>query len=120
MYRNLHHDMILTPPQEITPHPTRAQDVEDIQATAARRRPRIRRCTAIAAIGVCVAATTGMTIGGASANPRPVKHGSHVSAQQLQRKIRTLRAEGFVAKSCTVGGTLMTNDSTNQSVLVKW
>jgi hypothetical protein len=34
--------------------------------------------------------------------------------------MRTLRAQGFVATSCRVDGTLMTNYSTNQSVLVKW
>jgi hypothetical protein len=34
--------------------------------------------------------------------------------------MRALSAKGFVATSCTVGGTLMTNYSTNRSVLVKW
>ncbi len=120
MYRNLHHDIILSPPQDIAARPTRTHDVEDIQGTAARHRPRLRRLAGIAAIGVSVAAATVMTVSGASANPRPEKHGIHISAQQLQREMRTLRAEGFIATSCTVGGTLMTNDSTNQSVLVKW
>ena len=121
MYRNLHHHIILSPSQDIATRPTRAHDVEDIQATAARPRTRhLRRRTAIAAISMCVAAATGIAIGGASANPRPKKPGSHVSAQKLQREMRTLRAEGFVATSCRVDGTLMTNYSTNQSVLVKW
>ena len=119
MYRNLHYDIILTPPQDIPARQTPEHNVEDIQITAVRRHPRIRRLAAIAASGMCVAATTVMTIGGASANPRPEKRGSHISAQQLQQEMRTLRAEGFVATSCTVGGTLMTNYSTNQSMLVK-
>jgi hypothetical protein len=119
MYRNLHHDIILTPPQDIPARPTPAHNDEDIQVTAARHHPRIRRLAAIAASGVCVAATTVMTIGGASANPRPETRGNHISAQRLQQEMRTLRAEGFVATSCTVGGTLMTNYSTNQSILVK-
>jgi hypothetical protein len=119
MYRNLHNDIILTPPQDIATRPTRAHDAEDIQA-AARPRPRVRRRTPIAAISMCVAATAGITIGSASANPRPKNPSSHVSARSLQREMRTLRAQGFVATSCRVDGTLMTNYSTNQSVLVKW
>lgn len=114
----LHHDIILTPPYDIAAHPTEAHNIEDVKVTAPRR-PRIRRLVGICVSGVCVAATTAMAIEAASANPHPEKHGSHASAQQLQREMRSLRGEGFVATSCTVGGTLMTNYSTNQSVLVK-
>lgn len=120
MYRNLHHDIILTPPYDIAARPTGAHNIEDVKVTAPRRHPRIRRLVGICVSGVCIAATTAMAIGAASANPRSEKHGSHASAQQLQREMRSLRGEGFVATSCTVGGTLMTNYSTNQSVLVKW
>ena len=119
MYRNLPQDIILNPPPDIPARPAPAHNVEDSQVTIARHHPRIGRLAAIAASGLCVVATIVMTIGGASANPRPERRGSHISALQVQREMRALRAEGFVATSCTVGGTLMTNYATNQSVLVK-
>jgi hypothetical protein len=120
MYRNLHHDIIFSPPQHIAARPTRAHEVEDIRAATARHRPRIRRLAGIAAIGVSVAAATVMTVDGATASPRPEKRDIHISTQQLQREMRTLRAEGFIATSCTAGGAVMTNARTNQSVLIKW
>jgi len=120
MYRHLHHDIILSPRQETAARPTHADGGEEFHATADRHHPRIRRLVAIAAIGVSVAATTVMTIGGAGANPAPEGHGSHVTAPQLQREMGALRATGFVATSCRVDGTLMTNYRTHRSVLVRW
>jgi hypothetical protein len=119
MYSHLYNDTYPIPSRATSARADRVLEGEDVQTTAAGRLPRIRRRAGIAALGACVAAATVMTVGGASANPRPVGHGSHVPAQQLQR-VGTLRAEGFVATSCTTGGTVMTDVSTNRSVLVSW
>jgi hypothetical protein len=83
---------------------------------------RIRRHAwkAVAVLGVCVAAITGTAISDASAHPEAAKQRTHVSARQLQREMNALNSVGFVASSCEVGGTLMTNYSTNQSVLLTW
>jgi hypothetical protein len=44
----------------------------------------------------------------------------HVSAQQLAGEIRAFEAKGYVPTSCIVGGTLMRNYRTGQSVTVRW
>ena len=49
MYRNLHHDIILTPPYDIAARPTGAHNIDDVKVTAPRRHPRIRRL-----VGICV------------------------------------------------------------------
>jgi hypothetical protein len=75
----------------------------------------------VAALGVCVAAGTAVTVSDAHPNQRPIEqHAGHVSAHQLAREIHTFEAKGYVPTSCTVSGTLMRNYSTGQSVTVKW
>jgi hypothetical protein len=49
-----------------------------------------------------------------------VEHAGQVSARQLAWEIRAFEAKGYVPTSCIVGGTLMRNYSTGQSVTVKW
>jgi len=94
--------------------------VQDVRAVAASRRGGVRRAgKAIAVFGVCVAAITGVAVSDASGQSRAQKR-IHVSAQELQRETSALEAVGFVPTSCEVGGTRMTNDRTNQSLLLPW
>ncbi|MGO9906196.1 MAG: hypothetical protein ACLPY3_10820 [Solirubrobacteraceae bacterium] len=121
MYTQLPAEMIHTRQEEIPARTIDPHEVQDVRADAPRsgRIPR-RAGRAIAAVAVCVAATTVVAISDASANPQSAEHSSHVSASQLEREMRALQARGFVASSCEVGGTLMTNYRTNQSVLLSW
>ena len=95
-------------------HPTRP-------AVNRHRGVRYRVVQLVAGLGVCLAAGTAVAVSDAHSNQRPMmQHARHVSAQQLAREIRTFEAKGYVPTSCTVGGTLMRNYSTGQSVTVKW
>jgi hypothetical protein len=122
MYSQLHAEVIRTRQQEVAARTIRPQDVQDIGAGVSSRSGHIRRRAgkAAAALGVCIAAASVVSIGDASAHPRAGKQRNHVTAQQLQREMNALETVGFVASSCEVGGTLMTNYSTNQSVLLTW
>jgi hypothetical protein len=89
--------------------------------TTSRSRRIVRRAAkTVAVLGVCIAAITGVTISSASAHPAAASQHTNVSARQLQREMHALNSVGFVASSCEVGGTRMTNYSTNQSVLLPW
>ncbi|HTU88219.1 MAG TPA: hypothetical protein VMF57_21745 [Solirubrobacteraceae bacterium] len=101
-------------------HETRECTIRpDAAATPSSRRIRRRAAKAIAALGVCVAVTTGVAITDASATPRSPRS-NHVSAAQLEREIAALRSVGFVPAQCEARGTLMTNYHTGQSVLLSW
>lgn len=89
-------------------------------ATNPRRTIKYRLVRAAAMLGVCGAAGIAVTASNAQSNQPPVRqHAVQFSAQQVERQIRTLEAEGYVPTSCTVSGTLMRNYSTGQSVTVK-
>lgn len=118
MYSQLYAPMIRTQQQEIaarTIHP-------DVRAVAASRGGRVCRGAgkAVALFGVCAVAITGVAVSDASARQSGARQRIHVSAQQLERETRALEAVGFVPTACEVGGTLMTNDRTNQSLLLPW
>jgi coenzyme F420-reducing hydrogenase gamma subunit len=86
-----------------------------------RRRVKHRLVQVVVALGVCVAAGCAVTVSDAHSNQRPMnQQAGHVSAQQLAREIRAFEAKGYVPTLCIVGGTLMRNYSTGQSVTVKW
>jgi hypothetical protein len=57
---------------------------------------------------------------GAANRTGQAEHAGHVSAQQLAREIRAFEAKGYVPTACIMGGTLMRNYRTGQSVTVKW
>jgi len=122
MYTQLPAEMFFTHQEAIAARTTQlTHDVQDIRAAAPRsERGRRRAGRAIAALGLCVAATTAFAISDASAHQGRANRSNHVSAAQLQREMRALSAVGFVATSCEVGGTLMKNYSTNQSLLLSW
>jgi hypothetical protein len=120
MYSHLYTQMIRPEQEQIA---ARAIDrhVQDVRAVAASRRGGVRRAgKAIAVFGVCVAAIIGVAVSDASARQPGAQQRIHVSAQQLQRETSALEAVGFVPTSCEVGGTLMTNARTNQSLLLPW
>jgi hypothetical protein len=91
-------------------------------SVGASRKGRIRRrvATAVAALGVCVAATTVVAVNDATANPHSAKQSRHASATQFRQEMHALNGVGFTATSCMVSGMQMTNYSTNQSVLLTW
>lgn len=120
MYSHLYTQMIRPEQEQIA---ARAIDrhVQHARTVAASRRGGVRRAgKAIAVFGVCVAAITGVAVSDASARQPGAQPRIHVSAQQLQRETSALEAVGFVPTSCEVGGTLMTNARTNQSLLLPW
>jgi len=122
MYSQLNAQMIRARQEEIAARTIHPQDIPDVRAGATSRSARSRRRAgkAIAAFGVCVAATTVVAIGEASAHPRAAEQRSRVSPRQFQTEMKERRVAGFVATSCEVGGMRMTNYSTNQSVLLRW
>ncbi|HYB25442.1 MAG TPA: hypothetical protein VEF89_02390 [Solirubrobacteraceae bacterium] len=122
MYSQLNAQMIRTRQEEIAARTIHPQDVVNVRADATSDRGPIRRRAwkGIAAFGVCVAATSVVAISDVSAHPRAAKQGNRVSTRQFQREMDALKATGFVASSCRVGGMVMTNYSTHQSVLLSW
>ena len=118
MYSLLHAQTIRNQHQDIAPRP----DVQSVRAATAgsgwvRRRAR----KTIAVLGVCVTAIAGAAVSDASARPSGShEQRIHVSTLQLQRETTALQAVGFVATSCELGGTRMTNYRTGQSLLLPW
>jgi hypothetical protein len=122
MYSLLYAQTIRTSQEETADRAIQSHRIHD-QGTGSTSRSRsIRRRAgkAVAVLGVCAAAMTGVAISNASAHPAAANQRTHVSARQLEREMHALNSVGFVASSCEVGGTRMTNYSTNQSVLVRW
>jgi hypothetical protein len=117
----LHYEIARARQQEIVNHALSAHRSHDPRSTVERHRSvKHRLGQVVATVGVCVAAGTAVTVSGAHSNQHLIKqHAGHVSAQQLAREIHTFEAKGYVPTSCTVGGTLMRNYSTGQSVTVK-
>lgn len=74
---------------------------------------------AVAAVGICLAATAAATDGAAHATPGSVKAAGHAALQQPAREMAALHAKGYTPEACTVLGTLMRNDRTGQSVIVR-
>ena len=118
----LHYEIARTCQQEIVNRALNSHRSHATRTTVERHRSvKHRLGQVVATVGVCVAAGTAVTVSDAHSNQPPVKqHAGHVSAQQLAREIRALEAKGYVLTSCIVGGTLMRNYSTGQSVTVKW
>ena len=85
-----------------------------------RRSVKHRLVQVAAALSVCLAAGTAVTVSDAHSTQSPMKqHTVHLSAQQLMREIRAFEHKGYVPTACTVSGTLMRNYSTGQTAIVK-
>ena len=102
---------------EIAASTAHAHHMHDLRIANGRtgRKPasRIRRGAAIA-VGLCLAAS-GTGVATASAGKS-----QHLSASQLQHRIRQLEAEGFVQTSCQVGSTRLYSARENSYVTVNW
>ncbi|MBV8998377.1 MAG: hypothetical protein JO304_04915 [Solirubrobacterales bacterium] len=121
MYSLLYAQMIRTQPEEIAARAVRHAHAHDLRAAASGSgRIRSRAGKAIVAFAVCVATVTGVAISDASARQSAAPQRLRVSVRQLQYEINALSSVGFVATSCEVGGTRMTNYSTDQSLLLPW
>jgi hypothetical protein len=118
----LHYEIARARQQEIVSRAMNSHRGRARRTTVDRYRSvKHRLVQVVAALGVCVAAGTAVTVSEAHLNQRPMKqHTGHVSAQQLAREIRSFEAKGYVPASCTVSGTLMRNYRTGQSVTVKF
>jgi hypothetical protein len=117
MSPHLHYEIARVRQEEIAARAMHSHHIQDAPGVASRRRgQRVR--TAIAALGVCVAATTAVAVGNASAHSPAPEQRRQVSAAQLQRELNALKTVGFVASSCQVGRMRLTNYGTNQSVFL--
>jgi hypothetical protein len=119
MTSHLHHEIARARQQEIAARAIHAHDEPDRRGTGNPRRPIRRRFAQAGAALSVLAVVTAAAVTGADANPRHVQSG-RVTAQQLAREIGALERKGYQQASCTVGGTLMTNYKTGQSVTVEW
>ena len=113
-----HHEIDRARQCENAPQTINAHHGQDARAITERRRPVRRLLQTVAALGVCLTATVALTGSGAHANPRPVKADGRMSAQQPAREIAALEAKGYAPVACTIGGTLMRNHHTGQSMVV--
>jgi hypothetical protein len=119
----LHYEIARAHQQEIVSRAINSHRRRDIQTTTGNRHRSVKHRIGqvVAALCVCVAAGTAVTVSDAHSNRHPTKgHAGHLSAQQLAREIRAFEAKGYVPTSCTVSGTLMRDYSTGQSVTIKW
>jgi hypothetical protein len=115
---HLHYEIVRLRQEEIAARAIESQRVQGVRAVAGRRSGWGAR-RAIAALGVCAAASSFVAIDNASAHPRAAEQQpGRVSGAQLQHELNALKTVGFVATSCEVGGMRLTNYSTGQSVLL--
>ncbi|MGH2887790.1 MAG: hypothetical protein ACRDPA_34670 [Solirubrobacteraceae bacterium] len=123
MYSLLHAQMIRTQQEEIA-RAVRHPSIKDVRVATSRSGwVRRRAGKTVAAFGVCLAAIAGVAVSDASARSSGQSAPQvriHVSAMQLQREMNALEAVDFVATSCEIGGTRMTNYRTGQSLLLPW
>jgi hypothetical protein len=77
---------------------------------------RVRK--AATALGVCLAAATGVSVTGAQASPHTTRARAGISAQ-LNPEIHALEAKGYLPAACTRTGTLMRNPHTGRLVRVR-
>ena len=111
MSRQLHSETAYTRQHE-TVAPILAHGIATTDPVRRSARPRVRQ--AVAAIGVCLATATAVTVTGAQAS-------SHVTqASQMNREIRAFEAKGYAPVACTRQGTLMRESHTGRLVTVRW
>jgi len=123
MSSQLHHEIARARQDELAyrmAHAHHRDDAPPPRAATPRRAVRRRLRRTVAALSVCLAAATAVTVTGADANPHPASAPSHVSAQRFASEISALAAKGYVPESCTVAGMLMRSYHTRQIALVKW
>ena len=123
MSSHLHHEIARARQDELADRMVHAHHRDDAATpnpSSPRRAVRRRLRRTAAALSVCFAAATAVTVTGADANPHPAKSASHVAAKRFASETTALRAKGYVPESCTVAGMLMRNYHTRRVALVKW
>jgi hypothetical protein len=120
MSPHLHYEIARARQNEIAVRTLYAHHATELGATAGRsHRPTTSRAArAVAAVGVCLAATAAVTVTGAFASQGPGGTGGHISASQTSREIRALEAKGYTPYQCTPKGTLMRNRRTGRLELI--
>jgi hypothetical protein len=120
MSPHLHYETARASRREISSRTINAHHSQDVRGiTRPRRTVRQSLVRAVAALGVCLAATAAITDSGAHANPRAVMAAGRASVRQPAREIAALEAKGYAQAACTLSGTLMTNYRTGRSVIVR-
>jgi hypothetical protein len=110
---------------EIVRHDRQRQIAASIQANRVVTQPlahqlvwsRVRK--AAIALGVCLAAATGLTVTGAQASPHTTRPHVGISAAQLNPEIDALEAKGYLPAACTRDGTLLRDPHTGRLVRVR-
>jgi hypothetical protein len=123
MSSHLHREIARARQDELayrTVHAHHRHDAATPNPASPRRAVRRRLRRTAAALSLCLAAATAVTVTGADANPHAAKAPSHASAQRFASETTALRAKGYVPEYCTVAGMLMRSYHTRQFALVKW
>jgi hypothetical protein len=121
MSPHLHYEIARARQNEIAARATQVQHIREAHPIIGRSGRSVQRRVGslAAAVGVCIAATTAVTMNVAGATPGQMKAGG-VSAKQLAQETRALERHGFVPTSCTVRGTRFRNYATGQSLTLSW
>jgi hypothetical protein len=121
-HHHLHYEIARSRQQEIATRVSRAHLLEESgpAAVGTRRSVTSRVGRAAAAISICLATATAVTVSGAHASQRPSQAGSHISGSTLSREIRALETKGYAPYQCTAKGTLMRDSRTGRFALVRW
>ena len=121
MSSHLHHEIARARQDELASQMAHAHHHDAAPTPGSPRRAIRRRLRhAAAAISVCLAAGTAVTVAGAHANPHPTKTPSRPSAQRFASQTSALEAKGYVPEYCTVAGLVMRTYHTRQVALVRW
>ncbi len=117
MSSHVNADVVRAHQTEIAASTAHAQHKHELRLANGRasRNPksRIRRGAAIAA-GLCLA------VSGTGVATASTGNSQHLSAGQLQYRIRQLEAKGFEQTSCQVGSTRLYSARAHRSVTVNW
>jgi len=97
-----------------TAHAHHMHELRGMDSQASRKRAsRIRRGAALA-VGLCLA------VSGTGVATASTGSSQHLSAGQLQYRLRALEAEGYKPASCMVGSTRLYRARDHRFMTVKW
>lgn len=129
MSPNLHVEMISAQQNELAARTAQARVVDDCPDFTARRRRtlRSRACRATGALAVslaCLPFLTGTAAGKAGTVERLGKTSAAsqetAKSLQVQNRIDSLEAGGYMPLACTTHGTLLINPHTGERAVVTW
>lgn len=132
MSPHLHPEIVFTRQNEIPASPVDLDDLQGPHGAGSVSHPsaryRVRRAVtgAAAAAAICLGVVTIVVTGGPTptASSSPAKFAAiqalSPSALHLQRGIRALESDGYVAKACTTKGMLMSNPRTGRATTITY